>query len=247
MLNFDETRNIFSVWAKTPHKGSLFHDGTKQVSLPLFCSHVHLMNRSLGTHHPYQSPSFLKVPIIIKPLKQIKARPDLFSPFKSINQTCLLGQWSLGGSGVVWRVLQTVQPECSAWAVKCRKRHSRGAGSPPHNEGRESCCKHTRLVKDKNRAGEWYKKKNWTLSHKIAEGIQERVDCTHLSGYCSQIWELTQVQQQECTRKLLFTWTLSKGQSLFFFSIQWLQWCQNCQEVRLLHSMHLFCVCSISP
>lgn len=150
-----ETRNIFSVWAKTPHKGSLFHDGTKQVSLPLFCSHVHLMNRGLGTHHPYQSPSFLKVPIIIKPLKQIKARPDLFSPFKSINQTCLLGQRSLGGSGVAWRVLQTVQPECSAWAVKCRKRHSRGAGSPPHNEGRESCCKHTRLAKDKNRAGEW--------------------------------------------------------------------------------------------
>lgn len=247
MLNFDETRNIFSVWAKTPHKGSLFHDGTKQVSLPLFCSHVHLMNRSLGTHHPYQSPSFLKVPIIIKPLKQIKARPDLFSPFKSINQTCLLGQWSLGGSGVVWRVLQTVQPECSAWAVKCRKRHSRGAGSPPHNEGRESCCKHTRLVKDKNRAGEWYKKKLNT----------EPQDSRGDSGK-SGLYSLVRLLQPDLRintsstagvhqKTTVYLNAVKRTEFVFFFSIQWLQWCQNCQEVRLLHSMHLFCVCSISP
>lgn len=115
------------------------------------CSDVHLMNKGLETLHPHPSLSFLKVPIIIKPLKQIEAQPDLFSPFKSINQTCVPGQWSLKGSGVVWRVLQTVQPECSARAVKCSERHTRGVGSPPHDKGRESCCKHTCLAKDKNK------------------------------------------------------------------------------------------------
>ncbi len=137
--------------------GILFYESTKQVSLVLFCpqrwcSHIHLMNRGLKTRHPYQSLSFLKVPIIIKPLKQIKAQPNLFPPSASINHTRLPSQWSLKGSGEGWRVPQTVQPECSAWAVKCGKWHTWGVGSPPHNKRRESCCKHSRLAKDRNRA-----------------------------------------------------------------------------------------------
>lgn len=154
-FDFDEKHT------KAPYKGVLFFEGRKQVGPVLFCSQRWCTHTWWAEARkliiPISPPSFLEVPIIIKPLKQIKARPNLF-PFRSINQTRLLGQWSLKGSGVAWRVLRTVQPECSAWAVKCGKRHTRGVGSPPRNEGGESCCKHTRLAKDKNRAGEWFKK-----------------------------------------------------------------------------------------
>lgn len=38
---------------------------------------------------------------------------------------------------MAWGVLQTVQPECSAWAVECSKWHTWGAGSPPHEKRTE--------------------------------------------------------------------------------------------------------------
>lgn len=80
------------------------------------------MNRGSETHNPYQSPFFLKVPLIIIPLKQIKAQPNLLSPFESINQMCLHGQWSLKGS----------------WWMR-RKKEQHGMGCPTDRSARMQC------------------------------------------------------------------------------------------------------------